>query len=94
MSFLVNLARSYLESRNFTVIAPESPQTVFIEGRTVEYYHKVPYADAKEAKSKIIECSHCRRPAVQVDGFHPYYKDYTLCKTHARIFSKTGAPVK
>ena len=30
----------------------------------------------------VIQCRTCKRPAWRVDGYYPYYNDYTLCRKH------------
>jgi len=58
------------------------PGEVFVvSGIQEESWQLCPESEA-EGK-RVIVCTHCDKPAIQLDHFWPYYSDHNLCAFHA-----------
>lgn len=58
------------------------PGEVFVvSGTTGQDWQLCPESEAEGGR--VIVCTHCDKPAVQLDHFWPYYSEHNLCTFHA-----------
>ena len=82
------VCRDYEAQRGMVFVETEEksdpdPETGYVE--TIRWWKEVASVYAKSRPHlKIITCSKCKRPAVVVDHFWPYYTEHCRCKWHRK----------